>query len=81
MKNRAFENEHLKIQSSPKCKARKWGKQASRIAAARKKFRRAAYGLYASKKFFTQRSITSHLVAVFWQPSGMARSFISWDEI
>jgi hypothetical protein len=33
----------LKILSSPKCKA--WTK-----------FRRAAYGLYASKKFFTQRS-------------------------
>jgi hypothetical protein len=33
----------LKILSSPKCKARK-------------KFRRAAYGLYASKKFFTQQS-------------------------
>src|SRR5665811_1020202 len=49
----------LKIQSSPKCKARK-------------KFRRAAYGLYVSKKYFTQRSITSHLVAVFWRPSGMA---------
>ena len=37
--------------------------------------------LYASKKFFTQRSITSHLVAVFWQLSGMASSFISWDEM
>jgi hypothetical protein len=49
----------LKIQSSPKCKARK-------------KFRSAAYGLYASKKFFPQRSITSHLVAVLWQRSGMA---------
>jgi hypothetical protein len=33
----------LKIQSSPKCKARE-------------KFRRAAYVLYASKKFFPQRS-------------------------
>ena len=45
------------------------------------KFRSAAYGLYASKKFFTQRSITSHLVAVLWRPSGMASSSISWDEI
>jgi hypothetical protein len=36
------------------------------------KFRSAAYGLYVSKKYFTQLSITSHLVAVFWQPSGMA---------
>ena len=35
--------EPLKIQSSPKCKA--W-----------KKFRSAAYDLYVSKKFFTQRS-------------------------
>ncbi len=33
----------LKIQSSPKCKARE-------------KFRRAAYALYVSKKFFPQRS-------------------------
>ena len=33
----------LKIQSSPKCKARE-------------KFRRAAYGLYVSKEFFSQRS-------------------------
>jgi hypothetical protein len=33
----------IKIQSSPKCKARK-------------KLRRAAYVLYVSKKFFTQRS-------------------------
>ncbi|MBI2287183.1 MAG: hypothetical protein HYU79_07105 [Nitrosomonadales bacterium] len=33
----------LKIQSSPKCKARG-------------KFRSAAYGLYVSKKFFPQRS-------------------------
>jgi|GEM_PF-4221830 hypothetical protein len=33
----------LKIQSSPKCKARK-------------KFRRAVYDGYVSKKFFTQRS-------------------------
>jgi hypothetical protein len=33
----------IKIQSSPKCKARK-------------KFRRAAYDLYVSKKFFMQRS-------------------------
>jgi hypothetical protein len=60
--------EPLKIQSSPKCKARK-------------KFRSAAYGVYASKKFFLQHSITSHLVAVFWRPSGMASSSISWDEI
>jgi hypothetical protein len=51
--------EPLKIQSSPKCKA--W-----------KKFRRATYVLYVSKKFFSQRSITSHLVAVSWQLSGMA---------
>jgi hypothetical protein len=36
-------NEPLKIQSSPKCKARK-------------KFRRAAYVGYVSKKFFTQHS-------------------------
>ena len=56
------------MQSSPKCKARK-------------KFRRAAYGLYVSKKFFTQRSITSHLVAVFWRLSGMASCSISWDEM
>jgi hypothetical protein len=35
--------EPLKIQSSPKCKARK-------------KFRRATYDLYVSKKFFMQRS-------------------------
>src|SRR5450759_1964365 len=35
--------EPLKIQSSPKCKARK-------------KFRRSAYVRYVSKKFFTQRS-------------------------
>ena len=35
--------EPLKIQSSPKCKARE-------------KFRRAAYGVYVSKKFFPQRS-------------------------
>jgi hypothetical protein len=35
--------EPLKIQSSPKCKARK-------------KFRRAAYVLYVSKEFFPQRS-------------------------
>jgi hypothetical protein len=60
--------EPLKIQSSPKCKARK-------------KLRRAAYVLYVSKKFFTQRSITSHLVAVFWRLSGMASSSISWDEM
>ncbi len=33
----------LKIQSSPKCKARE-------------KFRRVAYALYVSKKFFPQRS-------------------------
>ena len=33
----------LKILSSPKCKARE-------------KFCRAAYGLYVSKKFFSQRS-------------------------
>jgi hypothetical protein len=33
----------LKIQSSPKCKARK-------------KFRSAAYDVYVSKKFFTQRN-------------------------
>jgi hypothetical protein len=58
----------LKIQSPPKCKA--W-----------ENFRRAAYGLYVSKKFFSQHSITSHLVAVFWRHSGMASSFISWDEI
>jgi hypothetical protein len=58
----------LKIQSSPICK--EW-----------KKFRRAAYGLYVSKKFLPQHSITSHLVAVFWRLSGMASSFISWDEI
>ena len=45
------------------------------------KFRRAAYGVYVSKKFFPQRSITSHLVAVFWQLSGMASSSISWDEM
>src|ERR1019366_4227302 len=80
--------EPLKIQGSPKCKARK-------------KFRRAAYVLYVSKKFFPQRSITSHLVAVFWRLSGMAitnalpsvfcwvsqmasshiSSSISWDEM
>jgi hypothetical protein len=47
------------MQSSPKCKARK-------------KFRRAAYRLYVSKKFFTQRSITSDLAVVFRQPSRMA---------
>jgi hypothetical protein len=35
------------------------------VSKARKKFCRAAYGLYVSKKFFMQRSITSHLVAVF----------------
>jgi len=35
--------EPLKIQSSPKCKARE-------------KFRSAAYGVYASKKFFLQHS-------------------------
>ncbi|MEO7623650.1 MAG: hypothetical protein ABIS30_11360, partial [Gallionella sp.] len=57
-----------KIQSSPKCKARK-------------KIRRAAYGLYVSKKFFMQRSITSHLADVFWRLGGMASSSISWDEI
>jgi hypothetical protein len=57
-----------KIQSSPKCKACK-------------KFCRAAYDLYVSKKFFTQLSITSHLVAIFWQPSGIASSCISWDEM
>jgi len=68
MKNRTFEKEGLKIQSSPKCKARK-------------KFCRATYGGYVSKKFFSQRSITSHLVAVFWQHSGMASRSISWDEI
>src|ERR1039458_4460867 len=60
--------EPLKIQSLPKCKARK-------------KFCRAAYGVYASKKFFPQRSITSHLVAVFWRLSGMVSSSISWDEM
>ena len=36
------------------------------------KIRRAAYVLYVSKKFFPQRSITSHLVAALWQLSGMA---------
>ena len=36
-------SETLEIQSSPKCKARK-------------KFRSATYGLYVSKKFFSQRS-------------------------
>jgi hypothetical protein len=46
----------------------KWGKQASREAAARKKFRRAAYDLYVSKKFFTQRNITSDLAVVFRVP-------------
>ena len=61
---------------------------------ARKKFRSAAYVLYVSKKtkfqcrvtfrlavtkFITQRSITSHLAAVFWRLSGMASSSISWD--
>jgi hypothetical protein len=60
--------EPLKIQSSPKCKARK-------------KFRRAAYVLDVSKKFFMQRSITSHLVADFGDLSGMASSSISWDEM
>src|ERR1019366_8303173 len=73
--------EPLKIQSSPKCKARKRGKQASRVAAARKRIRCAAYGGYVSKKFFMQRSITSHLVAVFWRLSGMASSSISGDEM
>jgi len=58
----------LKIQSPSKCKA--W-----------RKFRSAAYGLYVSKKFFSQHSITSHLVAIFWQLSGMASSSVSWDEI
>jgi hypothetical protein len=43
MKKRGSENEDMKIQSSPKCKARK-------------KFRSAAYGLYVSKKLFSQRS-------------------------
>jgi hypothetical protein len=56
------------MQSSPKCKARK-------------KFRCAAYGLYVSKKFFTQRSITSDLAVVFRQPSRMASCSISWDEM
>jgi len=41
--------EPLKIQSSPKCKARG-------------KFRRAAYVLYVSKKFFTQRSSWDEIV-------------------
>jgi hypothetical protein len=63
-----FENGDMKIQSSPKCKARN-------------EFRSAAYGLYLSKELFSQRSITSHLVAVFWQLSGLASLFISWDEI
>ena len=58
----------LEIQSSPKCKAQK-------------KFRSAAYRVYVSKEFFSQRSITSHLVAVFWRLSGMASCSISWDEI
>jgi len=40
-----------------------------------------AYVLYASKKFFPQRSITSDLAAVVMQPSRMASSSISWDEI
>ena len=57
------------------------GKQASRVADARKKFSPRAYVLYASKKIFEQRSITSHLVAVFWRLSGMANSYISWNEI
>jgi hypothetical protein len=38
------------------------------------------YGLYVSKKFFPQRSITSHLAAVFWRLGGVASGFISWDE-
>ncbi|HEY4696538.1 MAG TPA: hypothetical protein VIH29_00835 [Gallionella sp.] len=44
MKKRTFENERLKIQSSPKCKARE-------------KFRRAAYNQHASKKFFAAQQL------------------------
>src|ERR1019366_1416531 len=65
--------EPLKIQSSPKCPTR--GRRSATaksspcgiVSETRKKFRRAAYVGYVSKKFFTQRSITSHLVAVFWR--------------
>jgi hypothetical protein len=35
------------------------------VSKARKNFRRAAYILYVSKKFFPQRSITSDLAVVF----------------
>jgi hypothetical protein len=40
---------------------------------------------YAKKEVFSQHSITSHLVAVFWRRGGMASSFINssigYDEI
>src|SRR5450759_1155295 len=79
--------EPLKIQSAPKCPTRgrrsATGKSSSCgvVSKERKKFHRDTYDLYVSKKFFMQRSITSHSVAVFWRPSGMASSSISWDEM
>jgi len=68
----------IKIQSSPKCPTR--GRRSATgksipcgvVSKAGKKFRSAAYGLYANKKFLVQRSMTSHLVAAVWQLSGMA---------
>ncbi|OGS96470.1 MAG: hypothetical protein A3H31_08445 [Gallionellales bacterium RIFCSPLOWO2_02_FULL_57_47] len=56
MINRAFENGRRKIQSSPKCKAREKFASISYADCLLTPLRRAAYGLYASKEFFLQRS-------------------------
>jgi hypothetical protein len=46
----------LKIQSSPKCKAREKFASIRYADCLLTPLRRAAYGLYISKKFFPQRS-------------------------
>jgi hypothetical protein len=45
------------------------------------KSRRAVYGIYVSKNYFLQHSITSDLAAVIMQLSRMASSSINWDEM
>jgi hypothetical protein len=49
----------------------------AQMQGAGKNFAAPHIGLYVSKKFLPQRRITSHLVAVVWQLSGMASSSIS----
>jgi hypothetical protein len=55
----------LKIQSSPKCKAREKFASIRYADCLLTPLRSAAYGLYVSKEFFPQRSITSDLAVVF----------------